>query len=65
MNGQLWEPCPRCHTEPVCAMCGYCARHCVCTQLREDRQQIAEFEATNPGMLAELERFWEEAREER
>ena len=29
-NGQLWEPCPKCDTEPVCVDCGYCARHCTC-----------------------------------
>lgn len=30
MNGQLWEPCPRCGAEPVCVNCGYCERHCRC-----------------------------------
>lgn len=29
-NGQLWEPCPRCRTEPVCMDCGLCRRHCRC-----------------------------------
>lgn len=29
-NGQLWEPCPRCSTEPVCLDCGYCRNHCGC-----------------------------------
>ena len=29
-RGQLWEECPSCGTEPVCAGCGYCDRHCSC-----------------------------------
>lgn len=29
-RGQLWEECPTCGTEPVCAGCGYCDRHCKC-----------------------------------
>lgn len=29
-RGQLWEPCPRCGTEPVCVDCGYCKTHCKC-----------------------------------
>ena len=28
--GQLWEECPSCGTEPVCAGCGYCDTHCCC-----------------------------------
>jgi len=32
MRGQLWEPCEKrgCNTEPVCASCFYCERHCDC-----------------------------------
>lgn len=30
MKGQLWEECPRCGNEPVCADCGYCERCCNC-----------------------------------
>lgn len=51
MNGQLWEPCPRCDTEPVCADCGYCQTHCSCAQQRADRKYVAEFEKQNPGFL--------------
>ena len=29
-RGQLWEECPSCGTEPVCAGCGYCDTHCCC-----------------------------------
>ena len=29
-RGQLWEECPVCGTEPVCARCGYCAAHGKC-----------------------------------
>lgn len=29
MRGQLWEEC-YCGTEPVCAMCMKCSRHCTC-----------------------------------
>ncbi len=29
MNGQLWESC-YCGTEPVCAQCMNCERHCSC-----------------------------------
>ena len=29
-HGQLWEPCPRCGTEPVCLDCGLCEQHCRC-----------------------------------
>jgi len=29
-NGQLWEPCPICGTEPVCLDCGRCRKHCRC-----------------------------------
>jgi hypothetical protein len=29
-RGQLWEPCPICASEPVCAGCGYCDNHCRC-----------------------------------
>lgn len=29
-GGQLWEPCPKCGTEPVHLDCGYCERHCRC-----------------------------------
>ncbi len=29
-RGQLWEECPSCGTEPVCAGCGYCDDHCSC-----------------------------------
>lgn len=64
MNGQLWEPCPRCEQEPVCANCGYCAQHCGCAQLRQDRKQIQEFEAANPGFLAGLVRHLEEGAQE-
>lgn len=30
MKGQLWQECRRCDTEPVCAECEMCARHCCC-----------------------------------
>ena len=29
MRGQLWEEC-YCGTEPVCAMCQKCQKHCSC-----------------------------------
>lgn len=29
-RGQLWEECPLCGTEPVCADCGYCDAHDRC-----------------------------------
>jgi hypothetical protein len=29
-QGQLWEECPICGTEPVCAECGYCDQHGRC-----------------------------------
>jgi hypothetical protein len=29
MNGQLWQEC-YCGTEPVCASCEKCKRHCTC-----------------------------------
>ena len=29
-RGQIWEECPSCGTEPVCAGCGYCDTHCCC-----------------------------------
>lgn len=29
-HGQLWQECDVCGTEPVCASCEYCARHCRC-----------------------------------
>ena len=29
-RGQLWEECPTCGAAPVCAGCGYCARHGNC-----------------------------------
>jgi len=29
-HGQLWEPCPICHQEPVCVDCGFCEKHCTC-----------------------------------
>ena len=29
-QGQLWEECPTCGAAPVCAGCGYCARHGNC-----------------------------------
>jgi len=30
MNGQLYQQCSLCKTNPVCAMCEYCNRHCNC-----------------------------------
>ncbi len=38
MNGQLWEPCPICGTEPVCAACGYCRNCCICPPPPRARQ---------------------------
>ena len=29
-RGQIWEECPTCGTEPVCAACEYCSNHCRC-----------------------------------
>jgi hypothetical protein len=29
MNGQLWQEC-FCGTEPVCASCEKCKKHCTC-----------------------------------
>ena len=35
MLGQLWQPCPRCHTEPVCVTCEHCEGHCTCIAVSE------------------------------
>jgi hypothetical protein len=32
MKGELWEPCPECGTEPVCANCQLCKSHCCCSK---------------------------------
>lgn len=64
MNGQLWEPCPRCKQEPVCADCGYCERHCGCEQARKDRAEINRFQETYPEFLARLSRYSEEQEKE-
>ncbi len=53
MNGQLWQEC-RCGEEPVCCDCEQCEKHCSCAQAKSDREQIAEFEAANPGFLDRL-----------
>lgn len=49
MLGQLWQPCPRCHTEPVCVTCEHCERHCTCIAVSEstpeERAAIARREA--------------------
>lgn len=42
MRGQLWQKCKRrgCSTEPVCAACFQCARHCTCpTEAKEQAEQ--------------------------
>ena len=38
MNGQLWQECEICGTEPVCADCHYCETHCTC----QEREQAHE-----------------------
>jgi hypothetical protein len=32
MTGELWQECSKsgCEVDPVCAVCGYCGRHCTC-----------------------------------
>ena len=65
MGGQLWEPCPRCHAEPVCSECGYCEKHCRCATLVSDRQQAKQFEAAYPGFLSQVLRHEEDGAQER
>ena len=59
MIGQLWEPCPQCGTEPVCANCGYCEGHCQCEQSRRDREHIRAFNQEYPGFLDKVEHHLE------
>jgi len=63
MHGQLWQPC-RCGAEPVCANCGYCARHCTCEQRTEDRRQIGEVNRRYPGFLDKIQRHHEDGANE-
>lgn len=65
MNGQRWEPCPRCGREPVCNECGYCERHCTCASDAEDRKEISEFSREYPGFLENVIRHHEEGAKER
>ena len=65
MRGQLWQECPVCGEEPVCAECEQCDRHCTCAQQTDDRRQIAEFEEAYPGLLAQVERHYEQGAQER
>lgn len=66
MNGQLWQECAKrgCDTEPVCAECEYCERHCGCSRKQSDRQQVAEFNAAYPGFLDALEVHHEQGAQE-
>jgi len=54
MNGQLWEPCPKCDTEPVCLDCGYCQRHCRCAADAEQREMARLINRDHPGELRRL-----------
>ena len=65
MHGQLWEPCPKCDTEPVCVDCGYCTRHCHCASRATDRATISEFNRQYPGFLDRVTRHEEEGEKER
>jgi hypothetical protein len=38
MNGQLWQECTICGTEPVCSDCEKCKKHCTCS--KPNRQRI-------------------------
>lgn len=63
MPGQLWQEC-YCGTEPVCADCEKCARHCSCERDKSDAKQIQEFEQQNPGFLEELHKHYEDGSRE-
>ena len=56
MQGQLWEPCPRCEAEPVCSECEYCTDHCTCAATAQDAAQVRAFEQAYPGLLSSIER---------
>lgn len=64
MKGQLWEECSKrkCDTEPVCADCGYCERHCSC---ESDQRERAAFEKANPGFLDKLAIHHEQGKHEK
>lgn len=40
MNGQLYEPCDICGTEPVCSYCMYCEKHCICDDMTPIGQRL-------------------------
>jgi hypothetical protein len=65
MNGQLWEPCPRCDTEPVCADCGYCRRHCTCADAAAEREQARAMNRDYPGLLRRVAEHLEQGAQER
>jgi len=43
MRGELWQECRKrgCETEPVCAVCEYCARHCECGPAPTEEERAA------------------------
>ena len=54
MNGQLWQPCTVCGTEPVCTACERCEQHCRCATHRSEHDQLrelVEFNRRNQGFL--------------
>ena len=65
MRGQLWQECPICGTEPVCVDCMLCAKHCDCEQRENDARQVRKFEQQNPGLLAKVQKHYEQGGEER
>jgi hypothetical protein len=42
MNGQLWEEC-FCGTEPVCASCEKCKKHCTCEKPVQPKMTAQDF----------------------
>ena len=60
MRGQLWQEC-YCGTEPVCAQCECCARHCTCAQEAEDARQLRAFDQKYPGVRRAVEEHHEQS----
>lgn len=54
MNGQLYQECSKsgCYVEPVCSMCEFCERHCICPSQEEQievEKEMAEARTINQG----------------